>query len=62
MCDGFYFLYAGLERRLKDESKYQMQSLISCVLVRTIVGKQTRRTNSEPRDATIVIVLYFLEL
>ena len=32
------------------------------MLARTIVSKQTRNTNSEPRDATIVIVLYFLEL
>ena len=39
-----------------------MQGLILSVLVRTIVGKQTRRTNSEPLDATIVIVLYYIIL
>ena len=61
MCDGVWFFYAGLQRRSKDESEYQIQGLILCVLVCTIVGKQTRRTSSELRDAIISSWIEFRE-
>ena len=40
---GFVFFYAGLQRRSKDESEYQIQGLIWCTCVGSYYCWQTNK-------------------